>query len=81
MDQIRSSTFWDADAEGAGEGEGAGVVVSEWETVVPSGALTDTLGISGTLTLALVDADDPGVGAAAAAGATEGRFLRAPGGT
>ena len=81
MERIRITTFWDADTDGAGEGDGAGVVVSEWETVEPSGALMDTLGTSGPLALALVDAGGAGIGAAAAGGTTEGMFLRAPGGT
>jgi hypothetical protein len=49
------------------------VVVSEWATLEPSGALMDTLGTSGPLIVALPDAE--GVAAAT------GRFLRAPGGT
>jgi len=49
------------------------VVVSEWVTLEPSGALMDTLGTSGPLTVALPDAG--GVVA------VTGRFFRAPGGT
>jgi hypothetical protein len=48
------------------------VVVSEWATLEPSGALMDTLGTSGPLTVALP-------GAEGVAAATE--FFRAPGGT
>lgn len=48
------------------------MVVSEWATLEPSGALMDTLGTSGPLTVAPPDAE--GVAAAT------GRFFRAPGG-
>ena len=48
------------------------MVVSEWGTLEPSGALMDTLGTSGPLTVAL-----PEAGVAAAGGI----FFRAPGGT
>ena len=61
--------------EGAGEGafdEEAGVVVSEWGTLEPSGALIDTLGTSGSLTAALPGAEGVVV--------ARGRFFRAPGG-
>ena len=57
------------------------MVVSEWETVEPSGALMDTLGTSGSLTLVLVDAAGAAVGAAVVGATVEGRLLRAPGGT
>lgn len=70
----RGITF--CEAEGAGEGafdEEAGVVVSECATLEPSGALMDTLGTSGALTVALPGAED--------VAAATGRFLRAPGGT
>lgn len=49
------------------------MVVSEWATLEPSGALMDTLGTSGSLAVALPGAE--GVAAAT------GRFFRAPGGT
>ena len=55
--------------------------MSEWETVEPSGALMDTLGTSGSLTLVLVDAAGAAVGAAVVGATVEGRLLRAPGGT
>jgi hypothetical protein len=71
----RRITFWDA--EGAGDGafdDDAGVVVLECGTLEPSGALIDTLGTSGPLTLTPEDAEgDPE--------ARGGKFFLAPGGT
>lgn len=55
--------------------------MSEWGTIEPSGALMDTLGTSGPLTLVLVDAGGAATGVAAAGATAEGRPLRAPGGT
>lgn len=49
------------------------MVVSEWGTLEPSGALMDTLGTSDPLAVALAEA-----GGVEVAG---GRFFRAPGGT